>query len=145
MEGMDTIFTSLEEAIRTQFIENLEFTNFSEKIEGLDPRSSIELSNFPKKPSGLEEASRVGDVDSLRRLLLEDPFLLERETGRTSVGDNPLHVATLLGHADFVGHIISLKPELAKELNGQGLSPLHLAAAQGHLPVVKELLKVFSF
>ncbi|KAJ3682356.1 hypothetical protein LUZ60_014929 [Juncus effusus] len=89
----------------------------------------------------LEEASRTGDVDSLNKLLEEDKFLLERVITRTSARDNPLHVAALLGHAGFAAEIISRKPELAKELNGQGLSPLHLAAAHGHLLVVKEFLK----
>ncbi|KAJ3682358.1 hypothetical protein LUZ60_014931 [Juncus effusus] len=89
----------------------------------------------------LEEASRVGDVDSLKRLLEEDKLLLERVIARTSAKDNPLHIAALLGHADFAAEIINRKPELAKELNGQGLSPLHLAAAHNHLAVVKELLK----
>ncbi|KAJ3682359.1 hypothetical protein LUZ60_014932 [Juncus effusus] len=90
----------------------------------------------------LDEASRIGDVDSLRRLLEEDKFLLERVTARTSIGDNPLHIAALLGHADFAAQIISVEPDLTKQRNGQGMSPLHLAAAHGHLPVVKELLKV---
>ncbi|KAJ3682357.1 hypothetical protein LUZ60_014930 [Juncus effusus] len=89
----------------------------------------------------LEEASRTGDVDSLNNLLEEDKFLLERVITRTSARDNPLHVVALLGHAGFAAEIISRKPELAKELNGQGLSPLHLAAALGHLLVVKEFLK----
>ncbi|XP_078149703.1 uncharacterized protein LOC144545024 [Carex rostrata] len=89
----------------------------------------------------LEEASHAGDVNVLKELLQEDKNLLEKVNGRTSVGDNPLHIAAMLGHADFVSEVIYCKPELAKELNGQGLSPLHLAAAHGHVTVVKELLK----
>ena len=90
----------------------------------------------------LEEASHAGDVNLLKELLKEDKLLLEKVTGRTSGRDNPLHIAAMLGHADFVREVIHHKPELAKELNGQGLSPLHLAATHGHVTVVKELLNV---
>ncbi|XP_078172706.1 uncharacterized protein LOC144566546 [Carex rostrata] len=89
----------------------------------------------------LEEASHAGDVNSLKELLKKDKLLLEKLIGSTSVIDNPLHIASMLGHADFVREVIYCKPELAKELNGNGLSPLHLAAAHGHVTVVKELLK----
>ncbi|XP_078172820.1 uncharacterized protein LOC144566662 [Carex rostrata] len=89
----------------------------------------------------LEEASHAGDVNSLKELLKKDKLLLEKLIGSTSVIDNPLHIASMLGHADFVREVISHKPELAKELNGNGLSPLHLAAAHGRVTVVKELLK----
>ena len=90
----------------------------------------------------LEEASKDGDVNLLKELLKNDNLLLEKVIGRTSVSDNPLHIAAMLGHADFVREVIHHKSDLAKELNDQGLSPLHLAAAYGHVTVVKELLKV---
>ncbi|XP_078150025.1 uncharacterized protein LOC144545307 [Carex rostrata] len=89
----------------------------------------------------LEEASHAGDVNSLKELLQKDKLLLEKLIVKTSVRDNPLHIAAIHGHADFVCEVIHHKSELAKELNSQGLSPLHLAAAHGHVTVVKELLK----
>ncbi|XP_078172063.1 uncharacterized protein LOC144566072 [Carex rostrata] len=89
----------------------------------------------------LEEASHAGDVNSLKELLKKDKLLLVKLIGSTSVIDNPLHIASMLGHADFVREVIYHRPELAKELNGNGLSPLHLAAAHDHVAVVKELLK----
>ncbi|PKI69003.1 hypothetical protein CRG98_010581, partial [Punica granatum] len=36
----------------------------------------------------------------------------------------------MLGHSEFVSKILSLKPELACELNSQRSTPLHLAAAK---------------
>ncbi|KAJ3682361.1 hypothetical protein LUZ60_014934 [Juncus effusus] len=92
----------------------------------------------------LDKAGRDGDVKSLRRLLEEDECLLEKMSATTSITDNPLHIAALMGHAAFTAEIISMKPELTKQTNGQGLTALHLAAARGHLLVVKELLKVGS-
>ncbi|KAF3336638.1 Ankyrin repeat-containing protein [Carex littledalei] len=93
----------------------------------------------------LEEAAKTGDVNLLKELLKNDNLLLEKVIGATSVRDNPLHISAMLGHADFVREVLYLKPELAKELNGEGLSPLHLAAAHDHVTVMKELLKVIKF
>ncbi|KAK9040134.1 hypothetical protein V6N11_015311 [Hibiscus sabdariffa] len=67
------------------------------------------------------------------------------EMRRTSVlkSENPLHVASAAGHtAGYVREILRLRPEYAKELNKDGFSPLHTAAANGHIEVVRELLNV---
>uniref|UniRef100_A0A6I9QPV8 Ankyrin repeat-containing protein BDA1-like n=1 Tax=Elaeis guineensis var. tenera TaxID=51953 RepID=A0A6I9QPV8_ELAGV len=92
----------------------------------------------------LEAASRAGDLGGFHQLLQEDSLLLDRLNSSPYPSNNPLHIAALLGHADFAGEILSRRPELAKDLNEQGFSPLHLASANGNLSVVKELLKVGS-
>lgn len=92
----------------------------------------------------LKEASRIENVDTLNQLLQRDSLLLDRLTIIPFPTNNPIHIASLLGHADFVREILKQRPELARDLNEQGLSPLHLASAKGHLLVVKELLKVGS-
>ena len=56
--------------------------------------------------------------------------------------ENPLRIASIAGHIDFVKEILRLKPEFTKELNQDGFSPMHLASANGHLEIVRELLKV---
>uniref|UniRef100_A0A7N2MIK8 PGG domain-containing protein n=1 Tax=Quercus lobata TaxID=97700 RepID=A0A7N2MIK8_QUELO len=56
--------------------------------------------------------------------------------------ENPLRIASIAGHIDFVKEILRLKPEFTKELNQDGFSPMHLALANGHLEIVRELLKV---
>jgi ankyrin repeat protein len=93
----------------------------------------------------LYEAAHAGDVDVLKKLLEEEPLLLDRTNITNEVSDNPLHIACLLGHAGFAKEILQYRPNLARELNGQGLTPLHLAASQGHLAVVLELLQVNTF
>jgi ankyrin repeat protein len=91
----------------------------------------------------LYEGAYANDVHSLNELLEEDNLLLDRVVTTTEVTDNPLHVAAFLGHAGFTKEIIQRKPKLAREFNEQGMSPLHLASAEGHLQVVEVLLEVF--
>lgn len=79
-----------------------------------------------------------GDVNTLQELIGEDPLILHTVTVATS--NTPLHVAALLGHAQFAMKVMQYYPGLADELNQQGLSPIHLASAKGHLEIVKGML-----
>ncbi|XP_031128686.1 ankyrin repeat-containing protein ITN1-like [Ipomoea triloba] len=88
------------------------------------------------------EVALKGDVASLKKLLEEDPLILERCMVSVYSNDTPLHVAAMLGYEDFANEILRRKPELAKELNSNQSSPLHLAAAMGHAGVVRALLLV---
>ncbi|KAK6162018.1 hypothetical protein DH2020_001859 [Rehmannia glutinosa] len=89
----------------------------------------------------LFEAAAKGNINSLQKLLNDDPLILDRiEVNNFS--ETPLHVAALLGHIDFVKEIISKKPELTSELNLHQSSPLHLASAKGHVDVVRALISV---
>nr|GMD84025.1 ankyrin repeat-containing protein BDA1-like [Ipomoea batatas] len=88
---------------------------------------------------GVFEAALEGDVATLKRLLHEDPLILDR-TIVNIYSETPLHVAAMLGYHDFVKEIITRKPKLVKELNSKHSSPLHLAAAKGHVDVVRALV-----
>ncbi|CAA2960924.1 ankyrin repeat-containing BDA1-like [Olea europaea subsp. europaea] len=87
----------------------------------------------------LFEAAAEGNVNSLKKLLQEDPIILDKVIVN-SYSDTPLHVAAILGHIDFVKEIIRRRPEFARELNLCQSSPLHLASAKGYIEVVKVLL-----
>ncbi|OVA13350.1 Ankyrin repeat [Macleaya cordata] len=89
----------------------------------------------------LNEAAMTGSVTTLLELLQGDPLLLDKVMVAAFLPENPLHIAAMLGHVDFVKEILSRKPELARELNSQGSSPLHLASAKGHIEIVKEILR----
>ncbi|KAK0571283.1 hypothetical protein LWI29_013615 [Acer saccharum] len=87
------------------------------------------------------EAAVEGSVISLLNLLQEDPLVLDR----FMVGcyaETPLHIASMLGHLDFVQEILNRKPEMAGELDARKSSPLHLATAKGYLQIVKKLVSV---
>ncbi|KAF4365812.1 hypothetical protein F8388_014459 [Cannabis sativa] len=92
--------------------------------------------------SMLYEAAQEGNVTTLRQLLKQDKLILDRLIVINNNGftETPLHVAAMLGHADFVREIITYKPELAKEVDAWHSTPLHLAVAKGHLETVKVLL-----
>ncbi|OMO81240.1 hypothetical protein CCACVL1_12527 [Corchorus capsularis] len=91
--------------------------------------------------SRLYEAAVEGNVTSLLNLLQEDRLLLDRFiTGHHS--ETPLHIASMLGHLEFVESILARKPQLANELDSGKSSPLHLATAKGYLEIVKRLLNV---
>ena len=89
----------------------------------------------------LYEAAVKGNVSSLLNLLQDDGLLLDRFT-TGHYPETPLHVASMLGHLEFLDEVLSRKPELARELDSRKSSPLHLAAAKGYLEIVKRLLKV---
>ncbi|KAK2644962.1 hypothetical protein Ddye_020157 [Dipteronia dyeriana] len=87
------------------------------------------------------EAAIEGSVIYLFNLLQEDALILDR----LMVGcyaETPLHIASMLGHLDFVQELLIRKPELAGELDYRKSSPLHLAAAKGHVDIVKSLITV---
>ncbi|KAM6582017.1 hypothetical protein CsatB_009019 [Cannabis sativa] len=88
----------------------------------------------------LLEASQTGSSMMLHQLLQENPLILHTHALFSS--DNPLHVASMAGHVDFVREIVRLKPEFVKQVNEDGFSPIHIASANGYLEIVREFLKV---
>ena len=74
------------------------------------------------------EAAVEGSVISVLNLLQEDPLVLDR----FMVGcypETPLHIASMLGHLDFVQEILNRKPEMAGELDARKSSPLQIGRA----------------
>ncbi|XP_071717453.1 uncharacterized protein [Rutidosis leptorrhynchoides] len=88
----------------------------------------------------LYEASLEGNVTNLLNLIQEDPLILERQITLNINGDMPLHIASMLGHTDFVTEILTRNPNLSSECDSQKHLPLHIASAKGHLEIVKALV-----
>ncbi|XP_012831463.1 PREDICTED: ankyrin repeat-containing protein At2g01680-like [Erythranthe guttata] len=88
----------------------------------------------------LIDAAKKGDVEKLRNLIEEDPFLLRSVS--LSDEETPLHIACIAGHLDFVKELLTHRPGFAEELSKDGFTPLHVASSCGDVGIVKELLKV---
>ncbi|XP_047309534.1 ankyrin repeat-containing protein BDA1-like [Impatiens glandulifera] len=84
------------------------------------------------------EAAWTGDLTVLKRLAKEDRRILHSPS--LLGGDNPLHIGCMASHHDFVKELMMLNRNLAYDLNEDGLSPLHIAAAIGDFIVVHELV-----
>lgn len=87
----------------------------------------------------LSGAAIDGSVTTLLGLLDQDPLILDKIIV-SCTSQNPLHVASMLGHREFVGALLTRTPQLASETDPDGNSALHLAAARGHAEVVGMLL-----
>ncbi|KAM7497918.1 hypothetical protein LguiA_022332 [Lonicera macranthoides] len=89
----------------------------------------------------LLEASMSGNTDTLETLIQNDQLILDRVLA-TSFKENPLHIAALRGHLDFVRILLIHKRELVNSLDVFRRSPLHLASGGGYTEIVRELIKI---
>ncbi|XP_031260490.1 ankyrin repeat-containing protein BDA1-like [Pistacia vera] len=85
--------------------------------------------------------NEFGKDISLLNVLNEQPLVLDRLLVRCYT-ETPLHVASMLGHEEFIHEILRRKPELAREPDYRKASPLHLATAKGYLGIVQKLVRV---
>ncbi|KAJ4717499.1 Ankyrin repeat family protein [Melia azedarach] len=88
----------------------------------------------------LYDAAVRGGVPTLLELLQQDPLILDRVI-LNCLSETPLHVAVMLGHADFVKEILCRKPEFADELDSRQSSALHIASQKGYVEIVQALLQ----
>ncbi|KVH74491.1 ankyrin repeat-containing protein ITN1-like [Cynara cardunculus var. scolymus] len=88
----------------------------------------------------LYEASLKGDVEALKTLLHQDQLILDR-ISLTAFNESPLHIAAMRRHLTFATFLLTQNPKLAMALDTQKRTPLHLAAADGNLEMVRELLR----
>ncbi|ERN15059.1 hypothetical protein AMTR_s00056p00024240 [Amborella trichopoda] len=87
----------------------------------------------------LYEVCETGNFTAFQGLIEEDKFIL-REVMPLS-GDTCLHVTARFGHATIAGEILNLRPDMAHAVNHEGLTPMHLAAANGCREVYELLLR----
>ncbi|PPE02212.1 hypothetical protein GOBAR_DD00739 [Gossypium barbadense] len=74
----------------------------------------------------LREAAKAGNIDSLYAVIRKDPYILDR-IDQVPFIDTPVQVAVTSGQDDFAVEVMNLKPSLARKLNTDGYSPIHLA------------------
>ncbi|CAI9093759.1 OLC1v1029320C1 [Oldenlandia corymbosa var. corymbosa] len=87
----------------------------------------------------LKEAAIKNDVEALARLLQKDKLILDRLT-LNSHDMNPLHIAAMFGHVEFVQRVLLASPDLCLAGDRFRRIPLHLAIIKGKLDVVRELV-----
>ncbi|KAK6162706.1 hypothetical protein DH2020_002547 [Rehmannia glutinosa] len=87
----------------------------------------------------LEEAARQGKIDVLDNLLKENPSILAYYK-HISLSESLLHVATISGQLNFVGELMKIDPDIAREMNKDGFRPLDIAVIMGKIGIVKEIL-----
>ena len=86
----------------------------------------------------MHDAARWNDVEALRRLLDEDPGLLEAE-GDVGLRERPLHIACHAGSGEAAGYLLDRGATIDKK-NACGETPLMLACSAGRVEVVRLLL-----
>ncbi|KAK5833144.1 hypothetical protein PVK06_016957 [Gossypium arboreum] len=94
----------------------------------------------------LREAAKAGNIDSLYAVIRKDPYILDR-IDQVPFIDTPVHVAVTSGQDDFAVEVMNLKPSLARKLNTDGYSPIHLAIQNERmvlrlLEIDKDLVRV---
>ncbi|XP_063946966.1 ankyrin repeat-containing protein BDA1-like [Daucus carota subsp. sativus] len=89
----------------------------------------------------LYDACYEGDVEALEALIQGDKFTLARVSLSSTFNQTPLHLASMLGHVEFVKSLLSYKPDVTKNLDLQGRCALHLASANGYPDIVKLLIE----
>ncbi|KAF7848766.1 hypothetical protein BT93_L1581 [Corymbia citriodora subsp. variegata] len=87
----------------------------------------------------LHHAIEYDDVDELHRLIVEDRNLLER-VSEDPFPNTPLHVAAAAGKIQVAMEVAILKPSVARKLDPEGYSPMHLALQHKHYQTVRALM-----
>ncbi|XP_035539201.1 ankyrin repeat-containing protein BDA1-like [Juglans regia] len=90
--------------------------------------------------AALYEASHKGCESTLNSLMQRDALILNK-ISLTSFTDTPLHIAVLHGHLEFTTALLRKKPNLTSRKDSRGRTALHLASAEGHAEIVRELLQ----
>ena len=88
----------------------------------------------------LRDAAFKGDAATLKRLIREDPLLLDK-VSLNCQDMNPLHTAASFGHVEFVQEILEVNDEMCLARDPRGRNPLHLAAIKGRVPVLQQLIR----
>ncbi|KAI3739026.1 hypothetical protein L2E82_29381 [Cichorium intybus] len=88
----------------------------------------------------IDQAAWNGDVDHLLKELDNNPTTLHAIT--LEGGESPLHITCFAGQVNLVGGFIEVRHDFSRELNQDGFTHLHIAAACGKAEIVKKLLKL---
>ncbi|XWS38650.1 hypothetical protein CRYUN_Cryun19dG0149000 [Craigia yunnanensis] len=88
----------------------------------------------------LKNAALNGDVDKLYQVIGQNPDVLDL-IDKIPFVETPLHIAASRGHINFAVEILRLKTCFSKNLDVNGLSPMHLALEKKETSTVLRLLE----
>ncbi|KAL3312538.1 hypothetical protein Ciccas_008869 [Cichlidogyrus casuarinus] len=92
--------------------------------------------------SPLALAAKLGKLEMMEYLIKMRAEGEEQTPFKPNIdGNTPLHLAVLEGHYNCVKKLVEAYPSLVSILNGDSMSPLECATANGKLRIVKVLLK----
>ena len=87
----------------------------------------------------LYDAAKIGDVATLQDSLQADPNIVGEVSFARS--RNVLHIAAMYGQENIV-EVLRSHRQLARDLDSQNSTPLHITAAQGSVEVASVLLSM---
>ncbi|KAH7860769.1 hypothetical protein Vadar_017765 [Vaccinium darrowii] len=87
------------------------------------------------------DAAMRGDVGSLKEIIANDEYILDKVLVGGFKGKNPLHVAISTGQREFALELLRTKPELAEVLDTELGTALHIASSKGHVEIVEHLVE----
>nr|GMD39113.1 ankyrin repeat-containing protein BDA1-like [Ipomoea batatas] len=91
----------------------------------------------------LTTAAKENEVTALYKSIQDDPQILNKINDIPFL-DTPLHVAAANGNTLFAVETMAIMPSFCKKLNGEGLSPLHVALQNGRLETAGHMVKLES-
>ncbi|XP_031092801.1 ankyrin repeat-containing protein BDA1-like [Ipomoea triloba] len=91
----------------------------------------------------LTTAAKENEVTALYKSIQDDPEILNKINDIPFV-DTPLHVAAANGNTLFAVETMAIMPSFCKKLNGEALSPLHVALQNGRLETARHMVKLDS-
>ncbi|KAL8161900.1 hypothetical protein V2J09_013389 [Rumex salicifolius] len=112
-------------------------------IGGTERRRSKE-SPGKRGDSAIHLAARAGNLERIKQILEEAAAPKSLLCRQNQEGETPLFVSAEKGHASAVVEMLNfLDLESASIGANSGFDPFHIAARNGHVDVLKELLSVF--
>ncbi|KAH7862209.1 hypothetical protein Vadar_001488 [Vaccinium darrowii] len=88
------------------------------------------------------DAAMRGDVELLKQIIEIDEYIIDRVLVGSFKGKNPLHVAILTGHTEFVLKLLETKEGLANGFDLELGTALHIASSEGNIEIVKRLVEL---
>lgn len=108
----------------------------SAKADTAERQTPKPTSTSNPEPPSIHDASRQGDVETVKALLKRYPDLV---SAKDKGGQTPLHYAAWMDHAGIVELLLANKAEV-NATDGKGRTPLHWAAHEGYKDVAQLLL-----